>query len=609
MWQKLRRILSRVEKPARYIGNELNIVVKPSSEVDLRFALAFPDLYDIGTSYMGFQILYDILNNIPGVQAERVFAPWPDMEAEMRKAELPLYGLESKTPLTEFDIIGFTLQFELGYTNLLNMLDLAGISPRARDRNVGPLIVAGGPGASNPEPMADFVDVFVIGEGEEVVAEIVHQVREAKRAGLSKAELLQCLMRVDGIYVPCMYTPQYDEVGYIGTQPTNDAPARVRKRIIKDFANFPLPKQLVMPLIQPVHDRVSVEICRGCARGCRFCQAGMLYRPVRERPQAKILEQSAQLLQCTGSPEISLSSLSSADYSDIEILVREMMDKNKVGVSLPSLRVDSYSVQMARLTGRKRKSGLTLAPEAGSQRLRDVINKNVRDEDIFSAARTAFENGWQTIKLYFMLGLPTETEDDIRGISLLVHGLEGLYREIHGHTKRLKINLGVSTFVPKPHTPFQWAPQLERESVEKRQRLLKELLRSRKFHVNTTNWSESSLEAALAKGDRRLGAAIYLAWKKGCRFDAWSEHLRSDLWKQAFVEAGIDPGTYTSRHLPLDQPLPWDHIDVGVDKEFLIRELHRAYNGKTTPDCTLTNCSACGICSAYALTPWKRGNN
>lgn len=606
MWNKLKLILPYVEKPARYVGNEINSVEKEQGKVELRFALAFPDVYEIGFSYMGFHILYEIINDIPWAQAERVFAPWPDMEAKMREHNLPLYGLETKTPLHTFDIIGFTLQYELGYTNILNMLDLAGLSPYAPERSDFPLVLAGGPGAMNPEPLADFIDAFVLGEGEEIVLEIAETVKEARKGGLGKEDTLAKLAAIPGIYVPKFYSPAYDAKGvYRGLKPLGDFPP-LKKRIVKDFGCHPLPRKLVVPLVQPVHDRVSIEICRGCARGCRFCQAGMLYRPVRERPRGQLAEQGMQLLQNTGSSEVSLSSLSSADYSQIEELVKDLMASEGTSVSLPSLRVDSFSVELARLTKAVRKTGLTLAPEAGSQRLRDVINKNVSEADIFNAARKAFENGWDSLKLYFMLGLPTETDEDIVGIIRLVRGLERLYRETRGKKGRLKISVAVSTFVPKPHTPFQWEALLERQEVERRQRLLLDNLRPPLYKVQTSDWEESKLEAMLARGDRRLGRAIFLAWQKGCRFDAWSEHFRPRLWEEAFDEAGIDVGASTGE-IPLAAVLPWDHIDIGVSKDYLLGELAKAKAAEVTRDCTFADCSRCGVCGAFAVKPLKRG--
>jgi len=605
VWDKLQPILPYVEKPARYIGNEINAVVKAKEEIQLRFALAFPDVYEIGFSYMGFQILYEIINNIPWAQAERVFAPWPDMEAKLREHKLPLYGLETKTGLKDFDIIGFTLQYELGYTNLLNMLDLSGLSPYAHERRNFPLIIAGGPGALNPEPLADFIDAFVLGEGEESVSEIAETVAAAKKEGWDKEKTLKSLAAIPGMYVPKFYSPAYDAQGlYTGIHPLGSSPA-LKKRIVRDFAGYPLPKKLVVPLVQPVHDRVSIEICRGCARGCRFCQAGILYRPVRERPMAQLAEAGRILLQNTGSSEISLSSLSSADYSQIEELARTLMAPGDTSVSLPSLRVDSYSVELARLTRAVRKTGLTLAPEAGSQRLRNVINKNISEEDIFSSAQAAFANGWDSLKLYFMLGLPTETDEDIEGIVHLVRRLDQLYREIHGNRRSLRMTVAVSTFVPKAHTPFQWAAFLGRNEVERRQRLLLEKLRPPKFKVQTMDWEESKLEALLARGNRKTGRAIFLAWQKGCRFDAWTEHFRPHLWAEAFAEAGIDVEV-AAGEIPLAAALPWDHIDIGVTKQFLLGELARAKEAAGTPDCTLEKCSDCGVCAAFSVNPLKR---
>lgn len=599
LWKQLEKILLQVEKPARYIGEEINAVVKPAAE--MRVGLAFPDVYEIGTSYLGFQILYDILNKMEGVQAERVFAPWPDMEQLMREKGIPLYGLETKTPLAQFDILGFTLQYELGYTNILNMLDLAGLPVKWEDRDCGPLVIAGGPGAVNPEPLSLFFDAFVIGEGEEVIGEIIELVRACP--GLSREETLSRLAQVPGLYVPRFYTAANGAV----KPESPDYPSRIRKRIIKDFACLPLPGNIIVPHIRPVHDRVSVEVCRGCARGCRFCQAGMIYRPVRERDPELLHVQGERLLKNSGSAEISLSSLSSADYSHVEELAKKFMEQANVSVSLPSLRVDSYSVELARLTASVRKTGLTLAPEAGSQRLRDVINKNVSEDDLMEAADAAFRNGWHRIKLYFMLGLPTETREDVEGIVALCWRLVDLYREINGKAGRLKINVGVSTFVPKAHTPFQWAPQLAKEEVWARQDILKQGLRHRRFKLQLTNWRESNLEAVLARGGRNVGEAIYLAWQLGCKFDAWREHFRYDLWQQAFAEAGVDTKLLTGE-LCKESILPWEHIDSGVSKRFLAAEYERAMGGMLTPDCTFARCSACGVCSTYGVERLKRGD-
>lgn len=598
LWRQLEKILPQVEKPARYIGDEINAVVKPAA--DVRVGLAFPDVYEIGTSYLGFQILYDIINNMDGVQAERVFAPWPDMERLMRERGIPLYGLETKTPLAEFDMLGFTLQYELGYTNILNMLDLAGLPLRWPERESGPLVIAGGPGALNPEPLSHFFDAFVIGEGEEVIVEIIELVRAC--SGLSRQEKLSRLAKVPGVYVPRFYTVEKGAVKPVSPE----YPSRIVKGIVKDFSTLPLPGNVVVPHIRPVHDRVSVEVCRGCARGCRFCQAGMAYRPVRERRADLLHQQGEQLLRKTGSVDISLSSLSSADYSHIEELARKFMEQTKASVSLPSLRVDSYSVELARLTGAVRKSGLTLAPEAGTQRLRDVINKNVTEQDLLDAAGAAFRNGWHTIKLYFMLGLPTETREDIAGIVKLCWRLVDLYREINGKAGRLQINLGVSTFVPKPHTPFQWAAQLPKAEVLARQQMLKEGLRHKRFKVTVTSWQESWLEAVLARGDRRVGDALHLAWQKGCKFDAWTEHFRFGLWQQALAEAGVD-GDVLAGELCPQSVLPWEHIDIGVSKKFLLAEYERAIGAEATPDCTFYRCSACGVCGTYNVEGLKRG--
>jgi radical SAM family uncharacterized protein len=603
--ETLDKVLQRVEKPARYIGNEINSILK--EDADIKIVLAFPDVYEVGTSYLGFQILYDLLNKMPQVQAERTFAPWPDMEAALREEGLSLYGLESKRPLAEFDIIGFTLQHELSYTNVLNMLDMAGLKVLNREREGLPLVIAGGPGALNPEPMHQFIDVFIIGEGEEILEDLVQAVRLHWN---DKRRLLRALAVIPGFYVPDFYQEDFDSQGRsLGTLPRDSGfPQRIQKRIVSEFGELPLPERWVIPWVQPVHDRVSIEICRGCSRGCRFCQAGMAYRPVRERGKDLLVSQGTRALMAAGSREISLSSLSSADHSQIGELVQEVMSQSvNTSVSLPSLRVDSYSVELAKLTKAVRKTGLTLAPEAGSQRLRDVINKNVTEAQILDAARTAFAGGWTTIKLYFMIGLPTETDEDIEEMARLVWKIRDTCREAVGHTKRFQINLGVATFVPKPHTPFQWFAQTAPDVIESRQHLLKDRLHTKFIKVQTTKKKEGQLEAVLARGDRKISQGIYRAWQLGCRFDSWSEHFRPDLWQKAFEEAGIDPQEYAFRDLPWDAPLPWDHIDIGISKKFLIKEAELARKALLTEDCTFGRCSRCGICKNHHHEPLKRG--
>lgn len=603
MWDQLKKILPYVEKPARYIGGEINSIFKDSNEISVRIALAFPDLYEIGSSYMGFQILYEIINDIPWAQGERVFAPWPDMEAQLREKNIPLYGLESKKSLAEFDLVGFTLQYELGYTNLLNMLDLAGIPLYASERKNLPLVIAGGPGALSPEPLADFIDAFVLGEGEELLPELLTVVAKGKKQGLGRQEILKMLGSLAGIYVPEQFSAQYSSQGeYMGLSPKTLLP--LKRRVLKSFADFPLPKKSILPFVQPVHDRVSIEICRGCARGCRFCQAGMLYRPVRERPLAQLISQGSQLLKTTGSNEISLSSLSSADYSQIETLVREMMKETDAAVSLPSLRVDSFSVGLAHLTKAIRNTGLTLAPEAGSQRLRNIINKNVSRDDILAAVSAAYANGWDNLKLYFMVGLPEERDSDIEEIVHLVREIDSLAKK-RGKRSSAKITIAVSTFVPKAHTPFQWSAFSSREEVERRQRILRTNLRSPRFKVQTMDWEESRLEALLARGGRNIGRAVFLAWQKGCRFDAWTEHFQPDLWEAAFAEANINPDDVL-REIPTVAVLPWDHIDVGVSKAYLLQERERAKEELVTPDCSFTGCVDCGVCKTLAIDPIKR---
>ena len=585
MAYRLDDILPKVTKPARYTGGEYNAVHKDHADVQVKFALAFPDTYEIGMSNLGIRILYHILNKRSDTVAERVFAPWTDMEAEMRAHEIPLYALESGTPIRDFDIIGFSLGYELTYTNVLNMLDLAGIPVLASERGEDdPLIIAGGCCTVNPEPMADFIDAFVIGEGEEVVHEIVDAfkahlpaealAKEGRAEG--KESLLGKLAEVPGVYVPSLRN-------------------QATRRLVLDLDSAEYPDAPVMPFIETVHDRIALEVMRGCSRGCRFCQAGMIYRPVRERSQEKLRELAERLVNNTGYDEISLLSLSTADYRGIEGLVRDFIGRfepQRIGISLPSLRADAACMELASEIQKVRKSGLTLAPEAGTQRLRNVINKNVTEEDLLEAVEAAFRFGWKRVKLYFMIGLPTETDEDIRGIA---HLAQEVWRIGKRMGFRPTINVSVASFVPKPHTPFQWRAQDSIEEIERKQEVLKRALIGKHVELSWHDARTSQLEAVLSRGDRRLGEAILLAWRKGCRFDAWHEEFDYSKWMNAFDQAGLDPGFYANRQRDYSEILPWDHINCGESKEFLIREDKRAETGEITEDCRLDRCHACGV--------------
>lgn len=603
----VKKILPKVSKPTRYTGGEWNAVVKPHDEVDVRVLLAFPDVYDVGMSYIGFKILYSILNKMGGVQAERAFAPWVDMEAKMREYGVPLYGLETFTPAGEFDIIGFTLQYEMNFTNILNMLDLSGIPLRSKDRNRShPLVIAGGPVAYNVEPMADFFDAVVIGEGETVITEIIAEYRKARDAHEPREALIRRLADLDGVYVPKYYDVEYNEDGTLKSVTPNREGIKpyIRKRVMPDLDESPFPEEFIVPYMDIVHDRIALEIQRGCTRGCRFCQAGMIYRPVRERSREKLKELAHKLVRSTGYEELSLLSLSSADYSQIRELTRELVEQFKdkgVAVSLPSLRADAFSIDLAKEIQKVRKTGLTFAPEAGTQRLRNVINKGVTEEDLFSAVSAAFEAGWYTVKLYFMIGLPTETDEDLAGIVDLAERVLRLGRDIRGRVygKRgdVQVNVAVSSLVPKPHTPFQWFGQNTREELKRKQEYIKSLVKAKGLSVSFHDVEISFLEAVLSRGDRRLSDAIEQAWKLGCRFDSWEDQLKLDLWYQAFESTGIDPVWYANRHIGFDEVLPWDHLRPGVTKKYLRREWERAMEAARTGDCRTGDCEACGVCA------------
>ena len=607
MTYSLDDLLLSVQKPARYAGGELNSVTKNAAEVNIRFAFCFPDLYEVGMSHLGMKLLYGLFNSQEDVWCERVFAPDTDMERQMRQHNIKLFGLESRDPIDTFDFIGFTLQYEMSFTEILHMLGLAGLPLRAAERDERyPLVVAGGPCACNPEPLADFIDLFTLGEGEEVNLELFALYRRHKAAGFNKKAFLREAAHIEGVYVPSLYEVSYHEDGTVAVvRPLDDAPATVRKRIIADLDTVYYPDSFVVPFADIVHDRAMSEIFRGCIRGCRFCQAGFIYRPVREKSPEVINRQSHALCESTGYEEFSLTSLSTSDYTLLEQLLPQLLDwaeKEHTNISLPSLRVDGFSEELANQLNVLRRSGLTFAPEAGTQRLRDAINKNLSEQEILDTANKAFSGGWTAVKLYFMMGLPTETLEDIEGIAQLGQKIVNCYYQNPDKPKgkAVSVSASVSCFVPKPFTPFQWEPQDTMEQLQQKQRHLVGSVTTRKLSVSWHDAKTSFLEAVFARGDRRLCAVLEEAHKRDFRLDSWSEHFDFDRWMEIFSNCGLDPAFYANRRRSFDEVLPWDHLDYGVSKTFLIRENEKAHESRTTPNCR-QQCARCGAAR------WKGG--
>ena len=599
---KIEKILEKVQKAPRYTGGEMNTAVKAWDECPLHFGFCFPDTYEVGMSHLGLKILYGLINRESWSLCERFFMPWTDMTALMEAEQVPLLSMESRRPLNAFDVVGFTLQYEMSFSNILAMLKMGGIPIEGKERGEDdPIVVAGGPCAFNPEPLADFIDAFMIGDGEDVMTELNRVILERKEKGLSRETCLKNLAKLEGVYVPSLYDVAYNPDGTVASVTPNcpEAPATVRKRVVVDLNNTYYPEEFPVPYTEVIFDRIMLEIMRGCTRGCRFCQAGILYRPVRERSMEKLIDLADKLQQSTGYEEISLSSLSSGDYSCLPELIRELMKRMKekrVSISLPSLRIDSVLKESLEETQQVRKTSLTFAPEAGTQRMRDVINKGVTEADLLEKVRDAFEGGWSSVKLYFMSGLPTETTEDLDGIADLARKVIAEYFNVPKtqRAKGLRVTVSVSVFVPKPFTPFQWAPQDTLETIIGKQEHLKQVLNIKGV---TFHWHEpyvSYLEACFARGDRRIGAVLKRAWEKGCVLDGWNETFRYDLWMEAFRECGLDPAFYANRERAEDEILPWDHIDSGVTKAFLWREKLKSERAETTKDCR-KGCNGCGI--------------
>jgi len=599
MNERLERILPKVQKPARYVGGEYRQTLKNKAQIDVRVAFCFPDTYEIGMSNLGVRILYAVMNRMEGVWCERVFAPWGDMEEELRKNRIPLYALESGDALSAFDMIAFSVGYEMSYTNILNMLDLGGIPRRAADRKgLEHMVFAGGACTYNPEPLVDFIDFFSLGEGEELTEEIVSLYQKAKREAWSKEAFLLAVSRLDGVYVPSFYEHAYNEDGTLRSiTPLHGAPTQVTKRIMQKLDDALYPTDIIVPNTEIVHDRSNLEVMRGCIRGCRFCQAGFTYRPVRPRSPELLLQQAIELLENSGCHEITLSSLSTSDYKYLPVLAQQMQDyctPRKINLSLPSLRADNFSRELMLRLQQVRKSGLTFAPEAGTQRLRDAINKNVTEEEILETCSIAFEGGWNNVKLYFMLGLPTETDEDVLGIAALVYKILKTWREHASNKKRgVRIHVATAFFVPKPFTPFQWEKQITPEEYVRRQKLLKDNMPSKSIEYNWHASDLSRLEAVLARGDRRLCAVLEEAVDRGAKLDGWDEYFSYQTWLDSFAACGVDPDFYTTRGYGVDELLPWSVISDGVRTSFLKSERERAYRNETTPDCR-TKCSGCG---------------